>query len=95
MTTREQGRAIEALLDQQDEEEANLQGLIDNGMAWRLEGSIGRAAMRAIEDGRCILGPEGHTNYWGSYVPARDEIVPGSIGSIEYAIDCQNRTEVN
>lgn len=32
-----------------------LQSLIDSGMAWRLEGSVGRAAMSAIEAGDCIL----------------------------------------
>ena len=37
----------------------DLQGLIDSGMAWRLEGSVGRAAMRAIEDGECVLGEIG------------------------------------
>lgn len=63
----------------------NLQALIDNGAAWRLEGSIGRAAMEAIEAGECVLGPEGHYDYWGNYVPSRHEVVPGTKGSVEYA----------
>ncbi len=63
----------------------NLQELIDSGMAWRLEGSVGRAAMRAIEDGECVLGEIGHKDYWGNYVPSRYEVEAGTKGSVEYA----------
>ena len=31
------------------------QGLINNGMAWTLQGSYGRMAMRLVEDGFCTL----------------------------------------
>jgi len=69
-----------------DEEDAiaGLQELIDTGQAWFMEGSVGRAAFRAIEDGLCVLGPVGHRDYWGNYVPSRTE-VKRAIGSIEYA----------
>ncbi len=63
----------------------NLQELIDSGMASRLEGSVGRAAMRAIEDGECVLGEIGHKDYWGNYVPSRYEVEAGTKGSMEYA----------
>ena len=63
----------------------DLQGLIDSGMAWKLEGSVGRAAMDAIENGDCILGEESHRDYWGNHVPSRHEVVPGTLGSVEYA----------
>ena len=63
----------------------DLQELIDNGMAWRLEGSVGRAAMDAIENGACILGETGHRDYWGNYIPSRYEVEPGTKGSLEYA----------
>lgn len=63
----------------------DLQSLIDSGDAWRLEGAIGRAAMRAIESGECILGPVGHRDYWGNYIPSRHEVEPGTKGSVEYA----------
>jgi hypothetical protein len=36
-----------------DEMVAMFQGLIDNGMAWRLQGHYGRTAQRLIEDGYC------------------------------------------
>lgn len=65
----------------------NPQDLINSGMAWHLEGAIGRGCYTAIEEGYCILGPEGHKDYWGSRVPALDEVKPGTIGSVEYAND--------
>jgi hypothetical protein len=66
-----------------------LQALIDSGAAWRLEGSIGRAAMAAIEDGVCMLGEESHRDYWGNYVPSRHEVVPGTKGSPEFVAERQ------
>lgn len=36
------------------------QGLIDNGMAWKLQGSYGRTAMALIENGSCT--PPGFNN---------------------------------
>ena len=62
-----------------------LQELIDSGATWRLEGSVGRAAVDAIHAGYLQLGPTGHTDYWGNYVPARHEVAPGTPGSPEYA----------
>ncbi len=64
---------------------AGLQDLIDSGMAWTLEGHVGRQAMAAIENGDCVLGPEARIDYWGNRVPSRFEVVPGSKGSVEYA----------
>ena len=61
------------------------QELIDTGQAWKLEGSVGRTAMDLIENGYCTLGPVGHRDYYGNYVPARDEVEPGTKGSVEYA----------
>ena len=62
-----------------------IQELIDSGAAWTLEGFIGRQCMDAIEDGRAILGPVGHRDYWGNYVPSRWEVQPGTKGSTGYA----------
>lgn len=67
---------------------AGYQHLIDTGMAWRLEGHVGRTAMSLIESGQCMLGEQGHRDYYGNYVPSRTEVVPGSVGSAEY---CQQR----
>jgi hypothetical protein len=78
----------EALYDEdatQAEQIATYQALIDSGDAWRLEGHIGRTAMGLIEAGLCVLGEQGHRDYWGNYVPSRYEVEPGTKGSIEYA----------
>lgn len=67
-----------------DEVVAGYQGLIDSGTAWRLEGHVGRTAMDLIELGECMLGEQGHRDYWGNYVPSRFEVLPGTKGSVEY-----------
>ncbi len=64
---------------------ASLQRLIDSGAAWRLDGAIERAALRAIRDGTCVLGPQAFRDRWGIRVPSRDEVGPDRPGSIAYA----------
>ena len=68
-------------------EEFDAQTLINSGLAWRLEGSIGRQCMAAIEDGACMLGREGHRDYWGNYVPSREEVKAGTKGSFDYVAE--------
>jgi hypothetical protein len=62
----------------------DLQDLVNTGLAWKLEGSVGRAAMAALEAGAIMLGEQGHRDFWGNYVPSRHEVVPGTVGSPEY-----------
>lgn len=70
-----------------------LQELVNTGQAWRMEGSVGRAAMDAIEAGQIALGHDGHHDYWGNYVPARHEVEPGTKGSVEY-VEARSGREV-
>lgn len=60
------------------------QCLVNNGAAWQLEGAVGRHCMYLIEAGYVALGHDGHHDYWGSYVPSRYEVEPGTKGSVEY-----------
>ena len=69
---------------------AEVQDLIESGMAWRLEGHVGRTCMAAIENGDAVLGDTSHRDYWGNYVPSRHEVEPGTKGSVEYAHDHQS-----
>lgn len=68
----------------EDEFIKTYQYLINTGQAWRLEGHVGRTAMDLIEQGRCALGPEAYTNYYGGRVPSRHEVKAGTKGSPEY-----------
>ena len=64
-----------------------IQRLVNTGMAWRLEGSIGRECMRAIEAGRVMLGTEAIRDYYGNIVPSRYDVVAGTKGSFDFVAD--------
>jgi hypothetical protein len=68
------------------QEEAGLteiQGWIESGQAWKLEGAVGRAAMNHLETGECFLPTVSHRDAYGNKVPSRDELKPGSKGTLE------------
>lgn len=70
--------------DNPDEARAGMQSLIDSGLAWKLEGSVGRAAMAMIEAGACAVGTEAHRDCYGNLVPSRDMLEAGTVGTVEY-----------
>jgi len=73
-----------------------LQRLINSGAVWHLEGWIGRMAMEAINSGDCCLGPKGHFDAYGEYVPSRSEVMPGTPGSLSFISTSKaNRGPVN
>ena len=74
----------------EDDEIAVFQELVNNGQAWRLQGSYGRAAMDMIERGFITLGDKGHHDYYGNYVPSKHEVEPGTKGSQAF-VDEMNR----
>lgn len=61
---------------------ATMQRLIDSGEVWGLEGAAGRAAARALKSGECFLPPFRRMDYWGNVIPSRDELEPGSKGTL-------------
>ena len=65
----------------------SIQRAINSGM-WGLQGSYGRAMMEAITAGRCILGKTSARDYYGNYIPSRDEVKEGTKGSITYVLEC-------
>jgi len=40
--------------------------------------------MAAIEEGYCLLGPQPAEDTWGSRIPSRTEVEPGTKGSREF-----------
>lgn len=78
--------SLDNVLDAEGGGTDGLQALINAGM-WSLQGSMGRAMMAAIEDGRCMLGPESAKDYWGNSIPSRDDVQPGTKGSYQYVVD--------
>lgn len=65
----------------------SLQRAINSGSAWTMEGSMGRAMMRAIEAGDCMLGPKPCRDYWQNFIPSRDMVQAGTKGSRQFVVD--------
>ena len=60
-----------------------MQKLILSGDAWKMEGSYGRAAMAGLESGQFFLPDVTTFDYYGNRVPSRDELKPGTKGTLE------------
>jgi hypothetical protein len=77
---------LEDLEDAEDLAEGLLgtQALVFRGTAWRLEGTVGREAMRLIEDGLLMLPKVAHRDYYGNTVPSRDWLQQGTKGTYQY-----------
>jgi hypothetical protein len=65
----------------------NCQTLINSGLAWKLEGHVGRTCMAAIENGDSMLGLKGYRDYYGNYVPSRFEVQEGTKGSRSFVVE--------
>lgn len=63
----------------------NLQRMINQGQ-WSLQGVFGRAMMKAIEDGYCMLGPDPAFDAYHNRIPSRTEVKEGTKGSHDYVI---------
>lgn len=82
---------ILAIEDGEDNGNTSMQRAINSGSAWSFQGSMGRAMMRAIEDGFCMLGKSGAHDYYGNYIPSRSEVRPGTKGSEDYVAKIMGR----
>lgn len=63
-----------------------VQRMINAGQ-WALQGSFGRQMMRMITEGQCMLGNSGARDYYGNYIPSRDEVQDGTKGSKSYVAE--------
>jgi hypothetical protein len=59
-----------------------LQDLINSGAAWKMEGSVGRASMAALESGACYLPKVFHKDYYGNTIPSREALQEGTKGTL-------------
>jgi len=62
---------------------SEIQIIINSGLAWTLEGSMGRTAMSTLESGACMLPEVPRKDYYGSIVPARTNLKAGTKGTLE------------
>lgn len=91
-------QVLEGLVEADELEQAKALQRTINAGSWGLQGSYGRAMMSAIAAGRAMLGKTGHRDYYGSYVPsgsyvpARDEVEPGTMGSFEYVAEAMGES---
>lgn len=60
--------------------------LIDNGMAWKMEGSIGRNAMDLLASGACMLPKKAFIDAYGNRVPARTDLKEGTKGTFQNSV---------
>jgi len=64
-----------------------IQANINSGLAWKLEGSYGRAAMNLLVSGACMLPKVVRIDAYGNRVPARDMLKAGTQGTFQNSQD--------
>lgn len=64
-----------------------LQKMIDTGDVWHFSGATGRAAMDALRSGACWLPVESYKDHYGNRIPSRNELKPGTTGTLENSIN--------
>jgi len=64
-----------------------MQELIDSGLVWRLEGSMGREAMSLLEIGACMLPKKSYSDYYGNRIPSRDDLKKGTKGTYHNSLN--------
>ena len=60
---------------------AEMQEMINSGLCWKLEGSVGRSASAELECGSCMLPEQVRVDSYGNRVPSRNDLKDGSKGT--------------
>lgn len=63
------------------------QSLIDKGLVWHMEGSMGREAMEMLDLGICFLPLKAHRDAYGNRIPKRTDLKDGTKGTRLNAIN--------
>ena len=58
-----------------------MQEMINSGLCWLMEGSVGRKAMSLLDSGACMLPLMKRKDYYGNIIPSRKDIKPNTKGS--------------
>lgn len=66
---------------------SEMQSLIDSGLVWKMEGSMGRTAMDLLKCGACMLPKVSFKDYYGNHVPSRLEVKAGTTGSYQNSVN--------
>lgn len=64
-----------------------LQRAINDGNAWKMQGSYGRSMKAAIDRGECMLGEQPVETSFGGRIPARSEIQDGAPGTRAFVVE--------
>jgi len=70
-----------------------IQAQINDGSAWTLEGSVGRACVRSLENGETMLPKTGKRGAYNNYIPSRYDVKPGTKGSFKHCSDFWDKVE--
>lgn len=65
---------------------SRMQSMIDSGIVWQMEGTIGREAMSLLNSGACMLPKESKLDYYGNKIPSRYEVKKGTTGSYQNSV---------
>lgn len=65
---------------------SNMQSMINSGIVWKMEGSIGREAMGLLKSGACMLPKESKLDYYGNKIPSRYDVKRGTTGSYQNSV---------
>ena len=63
-----------------------MQRMINDGSAWKMEGAFGRQAMQLLESGACMLPKSFKNDYYGNRIPSRDVLQAGSKGTYKNSL---------
>ena len=85
MTTKEQELEQKLREFQKRHGYEDTQNGIDSGIAWQLEGSVGRHAMESLREGACFLPQKQHRDYYGNTMPSRTDVKPNTMGTLEFS----------
>lgn len=79
--------ALETGEGSDDEQFTAMQRVINDGAGWKMQGSMGRSMMAAIEGGWCMLGKGVFTDYYGNRIPSRYIVQEGTKGSRSFVAE--------